>query len=423
MNGAMTHTTRSICPICKKQIEAEYVQRGQDTFFEQHCAEHGTFTMLLWRGKTDFSVWCGREDELPLHADCPSQCGICQQHLNATCCILYEITGRCNLTCAFCFAEGTSAGEPGLEQIAEDFRNIAAKGEIILQLSGGEPTLREDLPEIIAAARSAGIAYVQLNTNGIRLAEERGYAERLYEAGLSFVFLQFDGTDDAVYHKLRGRPLMEKKAQAIQNCGGAGLGVVLVPTLVPGVNDGQIGNILRYAIGLTPIVRGVHFQPVTYMGRTPRIPAYDGHITLDTLLEAIETQSNGLVRMKDLKPSSCDHPLCGLHGDFIADGAGQLVPLNKSDGCGCKNACAEDNRRFVARRWKRDAAAEQAPMQDGQTLGGFLQQIRKHGFTITAMAFQDSYTLDLRRLRRCSLHVYQQGRMIPFCAYYQGLWK
>ena len=119
---------------------------------------------------------------------------------------------------------------------------FATQGAVNLQLSGGEPTAREDLPEVIEAACKAGFTFVQLNTNGLRLAGERDYAERLRSAGLASVFLQFDGVHDETYRVLRGRPLLDVKMRAIERCAAAGLAVVLVPTLVAGVNDQEVGR-------------------------------------------------------------------------------------------------------------------------------------------------------------------------------------
>ena len=165
-----------------------------------------------------------------------------------------------------------------------------------LQLSGGEPTVRDDLPEIVAYAKQVGCKYVQLNSNGLRLAEDEAFVKRLADAGLSFVFMQFDGVDDAVYEKLRRRPMLEVKKRAIEQCGRYGIGVTLVPVLVPGVNTEQIGDIIRFAIQRSPYVRGVHFQPVSYFGRIPELPADDDRYTLDELLEAVVSQSGGLIK-------------------------------------------------------------------------------------------------------------------------------
>ena len=138
-----------------------------------------------------------------------------------------------------------------------------------IQLSGGEPTLRDDLPEIVALGRAMGFRFIQLNTNGLRLARDPSFVERLKEAGLASVFLQFDGTHDEIYRALRGGPLLEAKLKAIHHCEQQELGVILVPTLVPRINTNDIGTIIRFALENIRVVRGVHFQPVSYFGRYP----------------------------------------------------------------------------------------------------------------------------------------------------------
>jgi uncharacterized radical SAM superfamily Fe-S cluster-containing enzyme len=313
-------------------------------------------------------------------------------------------------------------------------RDIIRRGQTLLQLSGGEPALRDDLPEIVAFAKESSCGYVQLNTNGVRLAEDRQFVKELAQAGLSFAFMQFDGMDDEVYRRLRGRDLLEIKKQAIANCSENNIGVVLVPTIVPGVNTGQIGAILRFAAGSSPAVRGVHYQPVCYMGRIPREPADKDRFTLDELAVALVEQSGGLISIGDIKPSRCDHPLCGFHADYLADPDGSLRPLSGATGEAVEEPhTAEKSRDFVARRWERPArepveagcccgCADEIPKVQSccESLDDFLLRVRTYGFTVTAMAFQDVWNIDLERLRQCSLHVYREGRMVPFCANYLG---
>jgi uncharacterized radical SAM superfamily Fe-S cluster-containing enzyme len=291
-------------------------------------------------------------------------------------------------------------------------------GKTLVQLSGGEPTVRDDLPGIVAAAKEAGCKYVQLNTNGIRLAQDAEYLESLARAGLSFVFMQFDGTNDDIYGALRGKPLLEVKQRAIENCARFNAGVTLVPTIVPGINTQDIGNIIRFAVSQAPAVRGVHFQPVSYFGRIPAAPSDSGRFTLDELLDAIEKQAGELVPADSLSPSRCDHPLCGFHGDYIVMQDNTLRALhNAKKGC-CTPTTADQNRAFIARKWKRPSAERSSGEARIDTLDGFLSRVRSHSFTITAMAFQDAGNLDIERLRRCSLHVFDDGRFVPFCAYY-----
>ena len=533
----MRHTY-SVCPVCLKRIPAKREERDGQIYLVKTCPEHGTFSSVIWRNKRKFADWRGERPAVGENENlnCPAGCGLCAEHRRATCCTLLEITARCNMNCTFCFAEPDGAQDPSLDRVKRWIDDLTEPGKTLLQLSGGEPTVRDDLPEIVAYAKQVGCKYVQLNSNGLRLAEDEAFVKRLADAGLSFVFMQFDGVDDAVYEKLRRRPMLEVKKRAIEQCGRYGIGVTLVPVIVPGVNTEQIGDIIRFAIQRSPYVRGVHFQPVSYFGRIPELPADDDRYTLDELLEAVVSQSGGLIKEEQIAPSCCDHPMCGFHGDFIVMPGDKLMPLTnysgkteaepESEGCCCGPDPAEKNREFVGRRWERrdleetcccsgqkeepacccgekepeseacccgesqpekescccDANAdayllekaepeaescccggaepepescccgetqpeaescccggtqpeaescccggtqpeaescccEEEPI-DITSMEGFLKRAKSHGFTITSMAFQDAGNLDIERLRQCSLHVYKDGKKIPFCAYY-----
>ena len=482
--------TYSVCPVCLKRIPAVREQREDGIYLIKSCPEHGDFSTVIWRNKTDFGTWRGirpfvGESE---NLNCPTGCGLCADHLRATCCTLLEITKRCNMNCTFCFAEPNGAKDPSAGTVKAWIDDLVVPGKTLLQLSGGEPTVRDDLPEIIAYAKQAGCKYVQLNSNGLRLAEDEAFVKKLSEAGLSFVFMQFDGVTDEVYEKLRRRPMLEVKKKAIENCGRYGIGVTLVPVIVPGVNTDQIGDMIRFAVERSPKVRGVHFQPVSYFGRIPELPKDEDRFTLDELMAAVVEQTGGLVQMENIAPSCCDHPMCGFHGDFIVMPGRKLYALTHYkgtepaavSGCCCgteaedKVTPAEKNREFVGRRWERRAEepeavsgcccgeagaepnccceeteperncccgaaepesgcccgeaeleepcccgeAEPEEEVDMTDMESFLRRARSHGFTITSMTFQDAGNLDIERLRQCSLHVYKDGKIIPFCAYY-----
>ena len=266
--------TWSVCPVCMKRLAAERVQVGTEVFLRKTCREHGIFESIIWRGFSDINEWVDGSDSHSLNnPGCPDGCGLCSDHLQKTCCVLLNVTSHCNLNCRFCFADrGSSNDDPSLDEIRESLHKVIEKGKTLVQLSGGEPTMRNDLPEIIKAAKEAGAKYVQLNTNGIRLGEDKKYVKELAEAGLSFVFMQFDGTNDKIYEILRRRPLLKIKREAIENCSDNNIGVTLVPTIVHGINTDDIGEMLKFAISEVPKVRGVHFQPVTFIGRVPENP-------------------------------------------------------------------------------------------------------------------------------------------------------
>ena len=422
--------TFSLCPICQKKLPAAYVKRENVVYIEKNCPDHGFISVPVWYFRVSGDAWRYSEPELDTLPPCPDACGLCPEHRQDTCCVVLEITKRCNLQCRFCFASGGEGDDVPRADLEQAFRDLNAHGKSLVQLSGGEPTLRDDLPEIIADAKRAGLRYVQLNTNGLRLAEDPNYAATLSAAGLSFVFLQFDGLTSDIYKTLRGRDLLEVKKQAIANCEAVGLGVTLVVTVVKGVNDLQLGEILRFAWANSPTVRGVNFQPVSYFGRIPNQPEENQRFTLDTLAAEIEIQTHGVIRADQLFPAQNDHPLCGFHGDFVINAAGLPTALSKpSTACACGKGLvsAVHKREFLARRWqrKRSPVSKANPSQshDLFDLDYFAERLQSHGFTITAIAFQDAGNLDLERLKHCRLHVYEQGRMVPFCAHYYTPWR
>lgn len=416
-------TTRSLCPVCLSNLPARMTERedGQ-IFLTRTCPEHGTFSVPVWRGKVDFHRWV-QHARPPAETDglhCPEHCGICPEHQIGTCCILLEVTRRCNLRCRFCFADGgVQEADPSLQELKEAVLDIVRRcGRPLLQLSGGEPTLRDDLPELVRFAREAGISYVQLNTNGIRLAKDPAYARALQEAGLDIVFLQFDGTNDEIYEYLRGKPLLDIKTQAIEVCSDLQVGVTLVPTVVPGVNDQELGRLVRFACERVPGVRGIHFQPVSYFGRYADVPTADGRYTLDQLMADLGSQAG--IPVESFMPSRCDHPLCGFHANFLLTPDGGLKPLTSITRSARERGSAGDNREYVARHWRRPAA-EPAPagsFSDEMDFDTFLYRLRHGSLTLSAMAFQDAGNLNIERLMRCSLHVYDHGVVRPFCARY-----
>lgn len=414
--------TRSVCPLCLKNLPAELWQDEHGAVsLKKNCPEHGAFSVPIWRGELDFESWS--EHIPPLGGDmglsCPTNCGICAEHESGSCCVLLEVTKRCNLRCRFCFANGGSEDEElRLDVLKESVRDIVAKrGNVLLQLSGGEPTLRNDLPELVRFAKSAGCSYVQLNTNGIRLAEDEEYAKALKDAGLDIVFLQFDSTDDKIYEFLRGRPMLKVKEKAIDVCAGLGLGVTLVPTVVPGVNTDNLGELVRYAAARVPAVRAVHFQPVSYFGRFPNAPENEQRYTLDQLMADISQQAG--LGIDSFMPSRCDHPLCGFHANYIVRPDGSLKALSNISHSAKKKGCAVDNRAYVGKHWTRPPH-EPAPasISDEMDFDTFLYCMRQRNLCLSSMAFQDAMNLNIERLHQCTLHVYENGTVKPFCANY-----
>ncbi len=423
MNAFKRRTISSVCPVCLKKIPAvlERKDGAEGIWLSKTCPEHGSFSVPVWKDRFDFTEWT--EGETPLSCEeealCSGDCHSCPSHLQDCCCVILEVTKDCNLRCPYCFAYGGNKKiYPSMEELKKDISVIAEKGgRPLLQLSGGEPTLRDDLPSLVRFAKEKGCSYVQVNTNGIRLAEDEGFVRELAEAGLDIVFLQFDGTDDGIYEKLRGAKLLAIKEKAIENCAKHGLSVTLVPTVIRGINDGDIGNIVRFATERFPAVKAVHFQPVTYLGRYPGDA--ENRITLDELMEMLCAQTG--IQPLSLLPSRCDHALCEFHGTYMLDRNGRLnAASDRRYFAKKKRSSASENREFVAGHWTGNTEEEKPAkdVADDMDFDSFIYNMTHRSMTISAMAFQDAMNLNLERMARCSLLVYEDGKLIPFCGKY-----
>lgn len=435
--------TQSVCPVCLKTIDA-YKTTGDDGFIylTKSCPDHGSFRTLIWEGNPEsYQAWntvpAGKVSPVgavPAEKGCPYDCGLCQEHERDGCCVLLELTNRCNLRCPVCFA---SAGENApqdlsMEEISAQYDMLMKRGgPFNIQLSGGEPTMRDDLPEIISLGIEKGFTFFQLNTNGIRIAEEEGYAKLLAKSGVSCVFLQFDGLDDEIYQVLRGRALRDLKLRAIERCREAGLPVVLVPTIAPGVNDHALGEILEFAISHIPYIRGVHIQPISYFGRCGLTPQ-DKRLTIPRILKNIEDQTDGLMKASDFGGGGAESPYCSFHASYLRQDCGCLkaLPRRQSQCCCVQSSDAQE---FVARQWSKKPQASDCCCDtsvsgccdtsvsdccDTSSLDEFLRKTVENTFTVSGMLFQDCWNLDLERLRRCYIcEVDTDHGMIPFCAY------
>lgn len=434
MTRVLLGETESVCPVCLARLPARRVAEGDTVILEKRCPEHGEFSVPVWRGLASYQRWsqASRNPATPpvtateATRGCPHDCGLCPEHRQQSCCVLLEVTSRCNLACPVCFAASGRGGRDASEAEISGWLDSleASGGHVHIQLSGGEPTMRDDLPRIVAQVRARGFDFVQVNTNGIRLAREPDYLAALAEAGLDCVFLQFDGVTDDIHQALRGARLAELKARAIAACATAGVGVVLVPTVMAGVNSGRLGEILAFAKAHLPAVRAVHFQPVSYFGRAP---APGARVTLPEIIEALVASEGGAIGFDDFAPGSAENPYCSFSGRFRLGADSRLHPQKSTAPSCCRpparSCCGSPQpspdvdraRRYVAGQWRAAGAGREIPGLDA--FDAFLAA-REQTLGLSGMAFQDAWTLDLDRLRQCHIHVAASGgRLIPFCAF------
>ena len=435
--------TRSICPVCRQSLEAEVQARAGKVFLRKRCPQHGEFEALVY-GDAERYVEIQRYNkpgERPLHLQtevvegCPRDCGICPEHKQHSCLGIIEVNSGCNLDCPICFADSGTGPQPdgfslGLDQVETMLDTfVAAEGEPeAIQLSGGEPSIHPQILDMLTAAKSRGIKLVMLNTNGIRLARDPRFAPALARIGVH-VYLQFDGFKDSTQVALRGRLLEEEKRRALDRCAAAGVGVSLAAAIERGINDDEVGEIVRFGVE-HPAVSGVFFQPVTHSGRFLHFDPLE-RLTNSDVIDAIARQLPEWFREDDFVPVPCCSPTCRSATYALYDGQ-DLVPLPRLvDGDDyldyVTNRAVPDLEVRTALEGLFSASAAGGTERTGERLECVacgvglppeLQQVAAKGFMVVVQDFQDPYTLDVRKLRKCCVaEIVPDGRLIPFCAY------
>lgn len=413
-NTTILDYTESVCPTCLNVIAAQVVVQDNAVYLQKVCPEHGPVTVYLWPD-ADHYRWMN-DFRLPYHhpgshtaarQGCPQDCGLCSAHLRHPTLVEIEVTHRCNISCPVCFmaagaAPAAALPDPDLQAIESMYRAILEKNgpQTSIQLTGGEPTTRSNLPEIVALGRKVGFAAIEVNTNGVVLGRDPVYVRRLAEAGISGIYLQFDGLTRPVYEKIRGQDLLDVKLQAIEHCRAAGVQVVLAMTVIGGINHDQMGAVLNFALENREVVAGVAYQPAFTSGRFDiRV---ERRLTMGDVAFLLAKQSQGLIEPYDLWPLGCSHPLCSS-ATYIVEEQGTLKPLT----------------RLITSREYRDQFDHHSPQ--GSVFGDIAA--RKfpgldQGLSIVVMNYMDALSMDLKRLKECSMMVaMEDGRLVPFCAY------
>ncbi len=325
--------------------------------------------------------------------------------------------------------------------------------------------MRNDIIQIIKIAREFKIGQIQMATNGIRLAESLKFCKDLEAAGLNTVYLQFDGVTAQPYMITRGYNALPLKLKAIENCRAANLeSVFLVPTLAKGVNDDQVGDIIRFASDNRGAVEGINFQPISFAGRVNKEERLEKRVTIPDLFRLVEEQTDGAITAEDFYPvplvvpisrfitalgsaphaELTVHPHCGA-GTYVIVKEGRVTPLTRFvDVEGLVehiNELGQEKYRWTGKtlsKIKRMVSLisvlpkyidmGKAPRSvDIKKLifnvltkgtGEAIREFNKHTLFIGAMHFMDLYNIDLERIKRCGVHyATPDGRIIPFCTY------
>ncbi len=436
--------TRSICPICRRVIDAQILLRDNQVIMRKRCPEHGLFEALVYSDAQAYaaSARFNKPGTIPrsytteVERGCPYDCGLCPDHQQHACLGIIEVNSACNMDCPLCFADAGAGFNLTLEEvenILDHFVETEGHPEVI-QFSGGEPSIHPQILSMIKAAKARDIRYVMLNTNGKRIANDDEFLDQLAEVQPA-VYFQFDGFDPDTYCILRGEPdILPEKLRALDRLASIGCKVVLVPAIEQGVNEYEVGRIVKFGLE-HPAVRGINFQPAFHSGR------HDTHdplqrMTIPDIIQAIQAQTEDMFTTQDFVPVPCCFPTCNSVTYAYVDGKSvtpipRLIDVDNYLDYIANRVVPDlgaDLKTALEGLWSSsvvpgsDKAAHQFAISCaacGLPDGGLdLGALGDHMFMIMLQDFMDPWTFNQKNLMKCCKEILlPDGKQIPFCAY------
>ena len=429
--------TQSLCEECLAVVPAKILFQNGNVYYQKRCFEHGVQKTLV---STDIAYYkrCKeylKPGDMPskfqteIKQGCPHDCGLCPDHEQHSCLALFEIIDECNMQCPVCFANSAPGmGNPRSMEDIEKMLDTLLESEQqpdLVQVSGGEPTLHPQLMDILRRLKASPIRHLMLNTNGIRIARDLELVEELATLKPGFeVYLQFDSLKAAALQNIRGQDMRRIRQQALENLERHNISTTLVCVIRKGVNDDEIGEIIRFAQQWR-CVRGITFQPVQDAGRNEGDkPA--NRITLSEIRTRIVEADNPFGD-EDMIPLPCHPenisigygiklgteivPVTGLlPREELLKGVDNTITFEKS--AGLKDA--------FLKLFSLDACSERTT-DNLQTMLCCLPRIESAGLTydnvfrIVIMAFMDKYDFDIGSVKRsCTHFVEPNGKIYPF---------
>lgn len=432
----------SICSTCYRKIEGKIVFEGDNVLLLKWCPQHGNERVLI-ADDVDYYRRCReifiKPPEMPqvfntpVKWGCPYDCGICTDHQQHSCLSLIEICDYCNLRCPICYAESGPARQEfrSLEQIERMLDAVVRnEGEPdVVQISGGEPTLHPNFFRVLDMAKQRPIRHLMVNTNGVRIAQEEAFAERLASYEDFEVYLQFDSFERGPLIELRGADLRRVREQALERLNRFGIHTTLVVTLKKGLNDGEIGKVIEFALA-QDCVRGVTFQPIQAAGRLEEFDPATNRLTLTEVRRRILEQTS-VFRPEDVIPVPC-HP-DSLAMAYALKLDGKIVPLTGMIEPevlikGGRNTILYERDEAVRDGVFKLFATNHSPESGARSLrdllcclpriDGPLDLGYKSIFRVLIVQFIDAYSFDVRSVKKTCIHiVHPDGRLIPFDTY------
>jgi uncharacterized radical SAM superfamily Fe-S cluster-containing enzyme len=434
--------TTSLCETCLRLVPAKIEIRDNQVWYEKRCPQHGSQTTLVstdavhWKLCKDYIKPGDRPLTLQSRTEygCPFDCGLCPDHEQHSCLALIEINEHCNLTCPVCFADSSPARDNQLslatiERMLDTL--IASEGEPdLVQISGGEPTLHPDLFAILDAVRARPIRHVMINTNGLRLARDPDFVARLAECrrGLE-IYLQFDSLKREALMNLRGADLRGIRAQALKNLDRHGISTTLVVTVKRGVNDDEIGAIVRHALEWS-CVRGVTFQPVQDAGRNENFDKERDRFLLSEIRERVIKES-GVFDGNDMIPLPCNPETIsiayGLRNGRSVIPVMSLLPREELI-ASLPNTVTFEKQPALLRKFVELFSLSSGPENTGERMAELLCCLPRvpvppgisyeNVFRVAIVQFMDRFNFCVGGVKRSCIHfVTPRGQIIPFDTY------
>jgi uncharacterized radical SAM superfamily Fe-S cluster-containing enzyme len=432
--------TTSLCETCLEPVPAKVIVEDDCVFYLKRCLDHGVQKILI---SDDFDYWQQQKSWLkpgdrPLgfqsrtEAGCPFDCGLCPDHEQHSCLALIEVNKACNLACPVCFASAEDqhgSHRPLAEIEAMLDALVASEGEPdLVQLSGGEPTIHPEFFAILDAVKRRPIRHVMINTNGLRIAQDPSFVERLatYTPRLE-VYLQFDSLNDEALLDLRGARLSRIRRRALEQLEQAGIATTMVAVVKRGVNDHEVADIVSHALEWS-CVRGVTFQPVQDAGRNEGFEAGANRVLLSQIRR--EVAKAGVFGLEDMIPLPCNpDQICigyGLRQGPSVTPITSLLP---------RELLLERPNTISYEAYPELRAAmldllslATTQCNTEEKLAGLLCCLPQamvpeeigyaNSFRVVILQFLDRYNFDLGTVKRSCVHfVTEEGQIIPFDTY------
>ncbi|MEM7826755.1 MAG: radical SAM protein [Candidatus Aenigmatarchaeota archaeon] len=469
--------TESICPKCFKEgrihkIKAHIVEEDNKIWLKKKCIEHGDFKSIVFSDAKLYYKWMKykvigkgptyksiKNETKGVDSTPYSKEKLYPEHCSQSVLTNLLVTNRCNLRCPYCFMNAGAAGyvyEPSLDDIrkilrqARDEKPVPSKA---IQITGGEPTIRDDLVDIIKISKELGFTHIQLNTNSIKMSESLEYCKKIIGAGVNTVYMSFDGVSEDT------NPWINENKKAIDNLRKIGFSSVVLVPVVMKRNLHEMPEIIKYAVENIDVVRGVNFQPVSFCGRlqniTEEIIEKEG-VDYAELFGVLEDGLDGQIKKDDFYPvpfvypisklaevlkgkeqvEFTANPMCGAATYvFISDS--KIIPITRFvDVEGLMTFIKEQSKTRGLLTKPRIALSfirnidkfidkEKSPIDLKKILikaiiGGTYNELRQFHYKslyIGSMWFQDPWNINIERLKMCVIHYATFEGIVPFCAY------